>query len=137
MLIQCAICNTHIKSLDVDRDRAIKEVSNRLSNHIIHNHPDNIKQLQLAISKLTQMLVWYYLLTQTGKIPDYEDYFISKVEDTRIELAKILGIQIIGRDDEIELVPLPNNEADEDELTGKDGDTEDSEDAKEAEEKAY
>ena len=107
MTIKCAVCPTIaptlIKSLLIDQKSAIKEISNKLSAHIIQRHPEHTRLMQFNITKVTQMLTWFLLMSQAAMVPEDEKFLIGEVEKVRGELCKLLGVEVIGNEDEVEV----------------------------------
>ena len=105
----CSLPNlapTSFTSLIIDQKQAIRELSNYLSAHIIKHHRHHAETMQFNIGKITQMLIWFLLVSQGALVPESEEFLIAEVKRVRVELCKLLGVNIIGNAEDVEVVDV-------------------------------
>ncbi len=99
MQLICSICQLPIKSLIIDKDLALTEVSNKLTKHLIDKHPANTLQLQQEISDINSLMVWYMLMQCYALIPENEEYVKQKFDEHQTKLAALLNLGEVVEDD--------------------------------------
>lgn len=110
MNIKCAFCSTPITSLDIDTKAAIREIGNKLSQHLITSHREHITKLQKTTSNSIMAITWYILFSQAAKVPEDETKIIEAIEEVRAGIAATIGVEIIGNEDECEIVDVEEEE---------------------------
>lgn len=94
MRLYCSRCNPPLefKSLLVDRDKAIMEVSTKLTQHIVISHKTEHINLATNISTIMQSLTWYLVMVDFAFIPKDEDYLIGQIDKYQDKLVELLQL---------------------------------------------
>ncbi len=97
MQIICSKCGLVIKSLIIDKDKAIQEISDELTKHIVKSHKQEHEILAKNVMTIFQGLTWYlimYFYATIDVATDQGKYLDAKVAEYQVKLVEMLGLTV-------------------------------------------
>lgn len=106
MTLKCIHCNFQAKSLLINREQAIGEITTQITKHLIKQHPQENQRLLQILSALSAPLLWLITLCRgTSFLEDDTEIpgndILTKAFETQMaNVAKLVGIPEEDKDDE-------------------------------------
>lgn len=89
MTVTCIVCGTIFKSLLVDANQALEEISQGFSAHVAKSHKEPIASIRIDVAKVIHLATWLLLADLTTAT---DEAFDAKHNEVRQELARILHL---------------------------------------------
>lgn len=100
MIIVCKKCAARFESLIILPERAIQEITKKITTHWTTHHKEEMMELGKAFVNSQAALLWYLTMTNLCFVPEIETMLVSKVEESLDLVMRVLGYDESG--DEIE-----------------------------------
>lgn len=94
MTIYCNRCQLALISLEIDQEKAIREVYSLLENHIVKNHRETLSTFKDEIGRVGALMTSYLLVHQYALIPETEEKFLGTHNKVIEMILKLLEIDV-------------------------------------------
>ena len=101
MIIVCKMCAARFESLIVLPERAIEEITKKITTHWTVKHKEHMAGIGQALVNSQEALLWYMTMTNLCFIPQSEEILLGKVEKALDMVMKAVGYDE-GDDSEID-----------------------------------
>ena len=91
MHLYCSRCNEKFDSLIIDKNIALKEITDRLVKHIALRHTEILQVLNQAIVKVSMAAGGFLTLTELATIPDEEQFIKDKLSECQDVMMAAIG----------------------------------------------
>lgn len=106
MILNCKYCPYQAKSLDLDKTVALKEVSDKITRHIVSHHPKEQQKALQLLAKVNMGLTWYIVITgfcdlgiegsplnPLNLTQPIDPYIKEQLEKVEGEIARLIGFE--------------------------------------------
>jgi hypothetical protein len=101
MTLYCSLCKDGplrpFTSLLIDKEEALQEVGQKLTEHMIKSHPKVVAQIQTDVLLLNVVAAGYMAIERCAKIPEEETYALERKEQNEAKIMELLGWKEIAK----------------------------------------
>lgn len=109
MTLICKHCGSIFSSLDLDKDVALREVSDKLARHALAKHKIEQGKAFEVLKWMNIWFTWYIFMAEFVEMEDsattkVDPYFKEKIEEVEGKLAELIGLEAESNEEKSRII---------------------------------